>query len=420
MKIIHISDLHLGQVIYRHYERVDEHDLFFDQLSAWCADESPDALLLTGDIFDIQQPSAATWRRFTDHFVNLHRRHPSMKIILLAGNHDSPSRLHAHRAVWRETGTEIVALPPAADLDTMPAGWEEDYVVSLPTGYVVALPFMAAERPALQQHLLDYVASINESGLPVVMTGHLAVTGCDITGHDFDIGRLRTVGLERLGTGYDYLALGHIHRPQTLGHTSDAMQERVEYPAPVARYAGSMLHVSCDEAYPHTVSVVEIDRHGGTVAIRQHRIKQLRHFITLPAKEESPYADAEEALSALEAYASSSDNPDYFRFRLQRSIWLPSDFNQRVYDIIGRHGDRLRYNPKIDWIGADPQAPSADDTPQFEVAELQQMTDPLHFIEETIDRYPGLDLDMMKSLFAEIRQEVSNLEEQPVSPRQKS
>ncbi|MDE6448125.1 MAG: exonuclease subunit SbcD [Muribaculaceae bacterium] len=421
MKLIHTADLHLGQIIYRHYERADEHDHFFRQLSQWCAEEHPDALLLTGDIFDIQQPSAATWRRFTDHFVALHHRHPDMKIILLAGNHDSPSRLHAHRAVWREIGTEIVALPPAADIDALPAGWEEDYVVSLPAGYVVAIPFMAAERPMLLQHLLDYVAERNTSLLPVVMTGHLAVTGCDVTGHDFDIGRIRTTPLDRLGQGYDYLALGHIHHPQTLLHTADALLECVSYPAPVARYSGSALHVSCDETYPHSVSVVEIPSHGGMVTIRQRRIEQLRHFLTIPPRGETAPTDAEEALAMLETLAmeaAGSGAEHYVRFRLPRAIWLPSDFNQRVYDIIARHGDHLGYNPKIDWCGADPAAGSdadADATPQFEVAELQQMTDPLQFIEQTIDRYPGLDLDMMRSLFTEIRKEVEAISDSPAA-----
>lgn len=415
MKIIHTSDLHLGQIIYRHYDRDDEHDRYFARLADLCVAERPDALIVSGDIFDIQQPSAAAWRRFTDHFVALHRRLPSMKIIITAGNHDSPSRLHAHRRVWEEIGTTIIGLPPAADLDRLPAGWESDYIISLPGGYVVAIPFMAAERPEMLQHLLDTVAARNTADLPVVMTGHLAVSGSDITGHDFDIGRIRTTALPNLGTGYDYLALGHIHKPQTLGHPADCMAEEAEYPAPVARYSGSALHVSCDEAYPHTISIVEIDRHCGQVRIRQHRIHQLRHFKTLPTPGEPDFNDAEEALAALETLASAPDrNPagDYVRFRLPRTIWLPSDFSQRVYDIIARHGESLRYNPKIEWIGAAATDSGAEAVPQFEVAELQQMHDPLQFIRQTIDQYAGLDLGVIEEAFDEIRREVAALSEQ--------
>lgn len=415
MKIIHTSDLHLGQIIYRHYDREDEHDCYFASLAGLCESESPDALIVSGDIFDIQQPSATAWSRFTGHFVALRRSVPSMQIIIIAGNHDSPSRIHAHRRVWQEIGTTLIGLPPAAATSGLPEGWETDYILSLPSGYIIVIPFMAAERPDLLQHLLDTVAERNTDSLPVVMTGHLAVSGSDISGHDFDIGRIHTTPVERLGAGYDYLALGHIHKPQTIGHQSDCMAEEVEYPSPVARYSGSALHVSCDEAYPHTISIVEIDRHCGRVKIRQHRINQLRHFKTLPAHGSPDFRDAEEALAALEDMASDpSGNPvgDYVRFRLDRSIWLPSDFNQRVYDIISRHGDCLRYNPKIEWTGADPAMSDTEERPRFEVAELQQMADPLAFIRQTIDQYPGLDYGMIEEAFEEIRREVSVITEQ--------
>ena len=91
MKIIHTADLHLGQVIYQNYDRADEHRHFFHQLAEWCKQEKPDALLVSGDVFDIQQPSAATKKAFTDYFVSLHQSCPTMHIIITAGNHDSAS-----------------------------------------------------------------------------------------------------------------------------------------------------------------------------------------------------------------------------------------------------------------------------------------------------------------------------------------
>lgn len=401
MKIIHISDLHLGQILYQNYERSDEHDAFFDQLEELCQAKQPDLLLISGDVFDIQQPSAAVWRYFTDHFVRLHHLVPSMQTVIVAGNHDSPSRLHAHRKVWQEIGTRIVALPPQTDALGSPSGWEDDFIIELESGFIVAIPFMPSERPEILQHLLDCVALRNAGGKPVVMTGHLAATGCDLTGHDFDIGRLRTVSLQQLGEGYDYLALGHIHKPQTLGHEEDSFETTVSYPAPVARYSGSVLHVSCDEAYPHSVSEVDIAEHGGMVDITLHRIKQLRHFHTLPPSGESPFDNAEKALQSLDAFASGGGK-GYVRFRLCREVVLPSDFSQKVYDIIERHGGEVRYNPRIDWVGSQPGREENADPSGFEVAELQQMTDPLQFIERTIDRYPGLDITDLRDAFREI------------------
>ena len=277
MKIIHTADLHLGQVIYQSYDRVDEHEHFFRQLEKWCEDERPDALVVSGDIFDIQQPGAATRQFFNDHFVDISIKNPRMAIVIVAGNHDSASRIQADCSVWARAGVTLVGHGPSSDMPGDDDSWMDRFIVRLESGYIVALPFFLGDRSAQIQRILDFVAAENTEGKPVVMTGHLAVTGSDMTGHD-DIGRIRTQAVESLGTGYDYLALGHIHKPQTIGHQEDAFAESVTYPSGVVRYSGSALHVSCDEAYPHTVSVVEIDRRGGDVTIRQKRIDELRHF----------------------------------------------------------------------------------------------------------------------------------------------
>ncbi len=409
MKIIHVSDLHIGQILYQNYDRVDEHRHFMRQLSEWCDCEQPDALVVSGDIFDIQQPSAAVWRFFTEEFVALHRRVPSMRIIITAGNHDSASRLAAQRDVWQLASVDIVAHAPAMNYKDLPIGWEDDYIIQLPTGYILPLPFMAGERSDVVRHLLDVVAERNTSARPVVLMAHMAVSGCDITGHDFDIGNLRTQNLDNLGSGYDYLALGHIHRPQTLRHEADREADAATYPAPVARYCGSALHVSADEAYPHTVSVVEIDHHHGTVELRQLRIDQLRHFHTLPLPGSPAIEDAPGALAALRDFCANHDGA-YVRLRIDRSVNLPPEFNQLVYDLIADCGRDIRYNPKIVWTGQDPDADLTMQQPEFEVAELQQMRDPLQFVERTLHQYPELDLQELRDAFQEIEEEVRRLD----------
>lgn len=279
MKILHTADLHLGQVIYQNYERSDEHDHFFEQLKAWCQEYQPDALVVSGDIFDIQQPSANTRKAFNEYFVDIHSACPKMRIVITAGNHDSASRIQADSAIWTFANTTMVGTAPMIEPKDK---WEEQYVVRLESGYIIAMPYLTGERTEMLQLLLDFVAKENTENKPVVMMGHTAVTGLDIMGHNIEIGKLKTQDEEAFGKGYDYLALGHIHKPQTINHQQDAMTQTVSYPSPVIRYSGSALHVSCDEAYPHTVSLVEIDKHGGEVKIQQLRIDELRHFYVLP------------------------------------------------------------------------------------------------------------------------------------------
>ena len=407
MKVIHTADLHLGQVIYQNYERVDEHQHFFSQLTEWCKEECPDALLVSGDVFDIQQPSATTKKAFNEYFVSLHQACPHMHIVITAGNHDSASRVQADSSVWTLHNTHLIGASPSLELlgsdDTT---WMDNYIIKLDSGYIVALPFMIGDRQALIQQLLDHVAEDNTHGKPVIMMGHLAVAGMDPLGHNFEIGKIKTMPINALGNGYDYLALGHIHKPQTIGHQEDCMtHERVTYPAGVIRYSGSALHVSCDEQYPHTVSVVDIDKHGGSVSIRQLRIHELRHFYTLPQSGAS-YQSEEEALDGVRDFCINNLEGGYIRLQISYDTVLSANFTQQVYDLIAPYNGMVRYNAKIIWAGAPSSNESVQQKPVFEIADLQQMTNPMAFIEKTFSQYPGLDLDEVRQAFEEVRMEI--------------
>lgn len=402
MKILHTADLHLGQVIYQNYDRSDEHRHFFDQLRAWCTEHQPDALLVSGDVFDIQQPSSSVKKAFTEYFVELHHLCPSMAIVITAGNHDSASRIQADSAVWTLANATVVGTPPLTEpVD----GWEEKYIVRLPTGYIVAMPYMTGERTETLQHLLNIINKENTEGKPVVMMGHTAVDGLDLLGHDFEIGTLRTQKLQSFGQGFDYLALGHIHKPQTIDHQEDANTAEVSYPAPVVRYSGSALHVSCDETYPHTVSLVEIDKHEGQVNIKQLRIDELRHFYTLPLAGAS-FASAKEALMAIREFREEKKS-GYIRLKVDITTDLPANFSQMVYEELACTNDEVRYNPKIEWTGKPENGTDDQEKLTFEVAELQQMTNPLDFIEKTISQYPGLTMDEVRQAFVEVEAEIA-------------
>lgn len=401
MKVIHIADLHLGQIIYQNYDRSTEHIHFFKQLEKWCVDEKPDALLVSGDVFDIQQTSASVKKAFTDYFVHLHNECPQMCIVIIAGNHDSASRIQADNAVWKLANTHLIGIAPSMDDFNGPDGWQDKYIIRMESGYIVALPYMTGDRQQQIQSILDRVAKENREGLPVVMMGHLAVIGADVKGHDFEIGKIRTSNPDSLGAGYDYMALGHIHKPQTIGHPDDNYkEERVSYPSPVIRYSGSALHVSCDETYPHTVSVVEIDRKGGTVDIRQLRIDELFHFYVLPL-DGGAYESSDDALEGIKEFIKSHDK-GYIRLSVNQKAFLPDNFNQKVYDMIRTDDDKYRYNPKHIWVGTADDVEEETEKLVFEVEDLQQMTDPVEFIEKTSAQYPDLDMSIVREAFIEV------------------
>ena len=234
MKLLHTADLHLGQIIYQYYERQDEHDLFFQQLSGWCREHRPDALVISGDVFDIPHPGAAVRQYFNHQIATLHRSFPGMGIVVIAGNHDSAARTQADSEVWGLSGVWLMGQAPPASAPERPEELDR-YIAALPTGYIVALPFAPSVRTEVVQALLDRVAGRNSGQLPVVLCAHQAMAGADTTGHG-EIGNQRALNLADFGSGYDYLALGHIHRPQTLG--GDPADERLatsRYPSPTAR-----------------------------------------------------------------------------------------------------------------------------------------------------------------------------------------
>lgn len=137
MKIIHTADLHLGQIIYQNYDRIDEHLHFFQQLKHWCEVERPDALLVSGDIFDVQQPSASTKKMFTEFFVDLHKVCPSMHMVITAGNHDSASRIQADSPIWELANTHLIGVSPSLDLvNNDNYNWMDNYIIRLDRGFV--------------------------------------------------------------------------------------------------------------------------------------------------------------------------------------------------------------------------------------------------------------------------------------------
>ena len=345
------------------------------------------------------------------HTADLHLGQIIYHIVITAGNHDSASRIQADNSVWKLANTHLIGTSPSLDLlNSDDSSWMDNYIIRLDCGYIIALPFMIGERQMLLQRLLQRVTEENTSDKPVIMMGHLAVTGMDPVGHSIEIGKIKTLDIDTLGTGYDYLALGHIHKPQTIGHQEDCMKESITYPSSVVRYSGSALHVSCDEQYPHTVSVVDIPKHGGSVSIRQLRIDELRHFYTLPL-DGSSYQTEEDALLGIKSFCEEQGK-GYIRLQVDNKTVLSANFTQQVYDLISLYDDEVRYNAKIVWTGIPDHVESTQQKPTFEVAELQQMTDPILFIEKTISQYPGIDIEDMRSAFEEVKKEILLMSEE--------
>ena len=150
------------------------------------------------------------------------------------------------------------------------------------------------------------------------MTGHLAVSGADIKGHEAKHTHLVYESIDELGNGYDYLALGHIHRPQAVAGNKKA------------RYSGSPIPMNFDEDYPHSVSVVEIDGHGSEPIIREVKIEHPVPIYTIPEKG----GNIEEVM---EAAAALPQEKAFIRVRLKVKDVVPMHDRERIENFFAGH-----------------------------------------------------------------------------------
>ncbi len=318
LKLLHTSDWHLGQTLYS-YNRREEHQFFIDRLREIIATHQPDVLAISGDIFHNSQPSAEWQSFYADALSRFHSLAPEMIIVATAGNHDSPSRHEVFRKPWQALNVHAVGTlhPDNPDAHIIPIGDK---------GIVVAIPYFYNRNfynrnlsEIVFTNIAEEVGSRNRSNLPVVLMAHTTVADCDLTGHDRSMMLTSTGGIDSIPTStfsqeFDYVALGHIHKPQTLPHTGHRL-----------RYSGSPIAVSFDENYPHSVSLVEIEGHGLPPVITEIEISNPRPLLSLPAEGFAKWEEIKEMVRQFPA-----DLPAYLRLQVEVSDFLPPHADDEI------------------------------------------------------------------------------------------
>ena len=309
MKILHTSDWHLGHTLYN-YDRTEEQMVMLLQMVNIVKEEQPDVFLLCGDVYHTPQPSAAVQTMFTNALVQIRDANPGMTIVITAGNHDSGSKHDIFRTPWKALKVYTVGCIDASQ--------KEELVVEVPgKGDVIAVPYVNERNmpKGFFQELLDIVEERNADNFPVVMMAHTTVRGCDFAGHDnaseYTVGGIDSYDLDEMGTGYDYLALGHIHHGQYIHSGKHNV-----------RYCGTPIPVSFDERYMHSVSIVEIAEHGERPTVREIEINPHRPLVTLPTEGVATWEDAKELL---ENYPNDIDA--YIRLNVEVDDFLPVEAN---------------------------------------------------------------------------------------------
>lgn len=382
MKIIHTSDWHLGQNFFN-YDRSDDHESMIRQLIDLVQTEEPDALVIAGDIFDVATPNTTVQKRFAESVVKIHDARPSMTIVCISGNHDSASRHEIHQTPWEALNVQMIGKANMTEMD-------ENIISINGKGWIVAVPY-TNDRFLNDEFYSRLEATIKEKTaeeLPIVYVGHAAITGCDHTGHDIMNGRfvggIEYTGLDELGTVYDYIALGHIHKAQTFGNGR-------------ARYCGTPLPVSFDEVrsgYEHSFSIVEIEAHGSVPSIRTVDVECPHPLVSIPSEGHAPWKDV---IAELKKFPSDIEAYIRLNVLLKESEQMPFDKDRQIEEAMA--GKAARYavtNPTRESLVSEERRQNAMNA--ITVEELQKL-DPITVLKGYAERLGYTFSDKFQEMF---------------------
>ena len=269
MKLIHTSDWHIGRALYNR-KRYDEFEAFLNWLADTVERENIDVLLVAGDVFDNTTPSNRAqelYYRFLCRVAASAHRH----VVIIAGNHDSPSFLDAPRQLLKFLNVHVVGCISSDQSDELIVISDSEGEAQL---MVCAIPYLrdrdirtAEEGESIEDKERKIIEGIRthyrlvcdaaerkqaelKNKVPIVAMGHLfAAGGRTVDGdgvRELYIGTLAQVKADVFPECIDYLALGHLHVPQTVGGSD------------VIRYSGSPLPIGFSEAEKQkSVVVVE-------------------------------------------------------------------------------------------------------------------------------------------------------------------
>ncbi|TKB50603.1 exonuclease subunit SbcD [Ferrimonas sediminicola] len=328
MRILHTSDWHLGQHFYNK-SRIQEHAEFFAWLLAQVDTHRIDAVIVAGDVFDTGTPPSYARALLNSLVVSFQKL--GCQLVVLAGNHDSVSTLNESRQLMEYLNTRVIA-----------GGDEGEQLLELTNdqgellALLCAVPYLrprdlvrsqagesvSDKRQNLQQAIADHYRGLYERAavlraereleIPIIATGHLTTLGATTSEsvRDLYVGTLDAFPSDHFPPA-EYIALGHIHRPQRVGG-----QEHI-------RYCGSPIPLSFDElGSDKSVLMVEFDG------------QRLASITPLPVPAFQPMAMVKGSLAEIEqqlqGFANASpERPVWLDIEVESDEYL-NDLQQRV------------------------------------------------------------------------------------------
>lgn len=314
MKILHTADWHIGQ-LFHEYDRTYEHNHFLDWLVQTLKDEKVDVLLISGDVFDLSNPSASSIKMFYTFLNRAVKANPDIQIIITAGNHDSASRLESPKPLLESSNIHIIGI-----VEKIEEGNIDYEKLSIPIkdkagttlAWCLAIPFLrmgdypivadvenpyAAGVAALYAEAYEFISAKKQADQPVICMGHLYAQQAEITDMDKSerliMGGIECMSAAAFHEDIKYVALGHIHKAQRIGG-----KEHI-------RYCGSPIPMSFSELnYKHQVVVFNLNEQN----ISDLRAIEIPIAVSLK-RVPSVHSSLAEVISALQQLPASGINP---------------------------------------------------------------------------------------------------------------
>lgn len=244
LRVLHTSDWHLGKRLY-HQSRYDEFANFLDWLLDTINKNQVDILLVAGDIFDTMNPSNRAQELYYQFLASINQS-CCQHVVIIAGNHDSPSLLEAPKTILQSLNIQVIGAVSDNPQDELLVLYNQQQPIAI----VLAVPYLrdkdvrtsgfADNNSHKEQQTTQGIAkhyqklanlakdtqkklqSTYQTTIPVIAMGHLFVTGCHTSSSDdgmreLYVGTLGQISASIFDDCFDYVALGHIHAPQQVG-----------------------------------------------------------------------------------------------------------------------------------------------------------------------------------------------------------
>lgn len=337
MKVLHTSDWHLGQSFFTK-SRKNEHEQFFKWLLEVVEKECIDAVVVAGDIFDTGTPPS--YARELYHQLVGNFQGMGCSLVVLGGNHDSVSVLNESRELLSYLNCHVIASTFGDSADqVLPLHSRNGEIGAI----LCAVPFIRArdvlqsqagesaveKRQALGEAIKQHYANLYHIALekrkalhadvPIIATGHLTALGVSQSEsvRDIYIGTLEGFAADGFPSA-DYIALGHIHRPQKVAGCDHI------------RYSGSPIPLSFDELKSQKQVLIATFENKALVQVESKSIPRFQGMEVLRGSLE----EIERGLQQSDAVQrASAEHPVWLCIEVETQDYL-TDLQQRIQALI--------------------------------------------------------------------------------------